>query len=117
LCILKFKAACSEIPIIIINGFVSKFQNVASTPKAEDGVGVAAKGKKTSMRSVLGLILSCVVPIEITFNSKEYTKLRRINVLPQCVASFTPIPKTEHPTDTSDIKIVEPIIFLHRKHR
>ena len=117
LCILKLEAACCEVPIIVVNGFICESKYVTSASETENSVRVTAKSKKARMCWVLSLILSCVVPCEIVFNSEEYTKQWRVYALPKCIARLAPVTETEHTADTCDVKIVQPVVFLHCEHR
>ena len=65
---------------------------------------------------VLGLILGLVIPRKITFCAEEHPKLRRVNVLPECVTGIASIPKPEHTANTGDVKIIKPVVLLHCKN-
>jgi hypothetical protein len=69
------------------------------------------------MSYVLSFVLGLVVPGKVAFSTKVQSKLWRVNVLPECVASLTTIPKTKHTANTGDVKIIKPVVLLHSEHR
>lgn len=82
----------------------------------KNGVRIAPQGKQARMLYLLGLILSLVIPRKIVFCAYEHPKLRRINVLPECVTGLASISKPEHTANTGDVKIIKPVVLLHSKN-